>query len=112
MNAYDILICIPYFFFLITKAQPVLGKILPPFKPMNSHVPLDNEVDDFDGWDSYNGIHKKGVIGALLLALLLSGAVVGISFFLKQFFPADYQTAGMILCITALVHSVIPDPCR
>ena len=35
VNAYDILICIPYFFFLITKAQPVIGKILPPFKPLD-----------------------------------------------------------------------------
>jgi uncharacterized membrane protein len=73
-------------------------------------VKLDNEVDDFDGWDSYKGLHKKEVIGPLLLALLLSGAIVGISFYLKRFFPADFQTAGIILCITALsiLASLIP----
>jgi uncharacterized membrane protein len=110
VNAYDILICIPYFFFLITKAQPWLGKILPPFKPLNSSVKLDNEVDDFDGWDSYKGIHKKRIFWPLVLAFLLSAGVVGISFFLKNFFPADYQTAGMIICITALsiLLSLIP----
>jgi len=110
VNAYDILICIPYFFFLITKAQKLIGKILPPFKPIDSRVRLENEVDDFDGWDSYRGIHKKNVIIPLLLALLLSGAVVGVSLFLKQFFPADYQTAGMILSITTLsiLLSLIP----
>ncbi len=110
VNAYDILICIPYFFFLITKAQTVVGKILPPFKPLDSTVQLDHEVDDFDGWDAYRGIHKTRVIVPLLLAVLLSGAIVGISLLLKQFFPADYQTAGMILCITALsiLLSLIP----
>ncbi len=110
VNAYDILICIAYFFFLITKAQPWIGKILPPFKSLESQVHLDNEVDDFDGWDAYRGIHKKNVIVPLLLALLLSGAIVGISFFLKSFFPANFQTAGIILCITAIsiLMSLIP----
>ncbi len=110
VNAYDILICIPYFFFLITKAQPVLKRILPPFKPLNDKVGIGHEIDDFDGWDAYRGIHKKEVIGPLLLAFLLSGAIAGISFYLSRFFPADYQTASIILCITALsiLMSLIP----
>lgn len=110
VNAYDILICIPYFFFLITKAQPLLTRVLPSFKPMNSQVKLDNEVDDFDGWDAYKGIHKKEILVPLLLGVMLSGAIVGISFFLKSFFPQDFQTAGIILCITALsiLASLVP----
>jgi uncharacterized membrane protein len=110
VNAYDILICIPFFFFLITKAQPWLIKILPPFKPMNSNVAQDHEVGDFDGWDSYRGIHKKRIFWPLILAFLLSAGVVGIAFFLKRFFPPDYQMAGMIICITAIsiLLSLIP----
>jgi uncharacterized membrane protein len=110
VNAYDILICIPYFFFLITRAQPMLNKILPAFKPLNERVGIGQEVDDFDGWDAYRGIHKKNVITPLLLALLLSGAIAGTSFYLSKFFPADFQTAGIILCITALsiLMSLIP----
>jgi uncharacterized membrane protein len=110
VNAYDILICIPYFFFLITKAQPWLGKILPAFKPMPSGEKLEREPDDFEGWDSYRGIHKKQVLGPLLIAILLSAGVVGIALYLKQFFPADYQTAGIIICITAIsiLLSLIP----
>jgi uncharacterized membrane protein len=55
-------------------------------------------------------IHKKPVIVQLLLAVLLSGAIVGIALLIKQFFPADYQTAGMIITITALsiLLSLIP----
>jgi len=56
------------------------------------------------------GIYKKSVSLPLLVAFLLSASVVGISFFLKDFFPADYRTAGMILCITALsiLLSLVP----
>lgn len=59
VNAYDILICIVYFLFLITKAQSVVGKILPPFKPPDTPVRLNSEVDDFEGWDAYRGIQKR-----------------------------------------------------
>lgn len=110
VNAYDILICIPYFFFLITIAQKVLSKFLRPFVPLERKVHLANEVDDFDGWDAYKGIHKKPVAFPLFVAILLSGGVVGAAMFLKQFFPADYQTAGIIVCITflSILLSLIP----
>jgi uncharacterized membrane protein len=110
VNAYDILICIPFFFFLITKAQPLLNKILPPFKPLNSSINSDNEAGDFDGWDSYRGIHKKRIFWPLVLGFMLSAGVVGLAFFLKRFFPPDYQMAGMIICITAIsiLLSLIP----
>lgn len=110
VNAYDILICMAYFLFLITFAQKLVGKFLLPFKPMNTHVHLSNEVDDFDGWDAYKGIASKEVLWPLLVAVLLSGAVVGVSLFLKPYFPADYQLAGLILCITALsiLLSLVP----
>ena len=61
VNAYDILICIPFFFFLITKAQSWLVKILPPFKFLNENDAHDHEANDFEGWDSYRGIHKKRI---------------------------------------------------
>lgn len=102
VNAYDILICIPYFFFLITKAQPLLNKVLPAFKPLNTGVKLDNEVDDFDGWDAYRGIHKKNILFPLLLAVLLSAVIAGISFLISRYFPENFQTAATILSITAL----------
>jgi uncharacterized membrane protein len=110
VNAYDILICIVYFLFLITKAQSVVGKILPPFKPPDTPVRLNSEVDDFEGWDAYRGIQKKKVIGRLALALLLSAVIVAFSFLLRNLFPVDFQMAGVILCITAfsILMSLIP----
>jgi uncharacterized membrane protein len=111
VNAYDILLCIPFFFFLITKAQALVGRVLIPFKPVSrSQVNLSNEVNDFDGWDAYRGIHRKKIFLPLLMAVLLSAGVVGIALTLKHFFPADYQTAGIIISITTLsiLLSLIP----
>jgi uncharacterized membrane protein len=110
VNAYDILICIAYFVFLITKAQAIIGKFLVPFKPLNSTIQLDNEVDDFDGWDAFRGMHKKELLVPLILALILSLTIAGISFFIKDFLPATFQTAGIILSITSLsiLMSLIP----
>jgi len=102
VNAYDILICIVYFLFLITVAQRLLGKILPPFKTSKSGLNQDELADDFEGWDSYKGITRKKVIGPLLMAVLISMVIVGISFLLKDLFPTEYQMAAMILSITAL----------
>jgi uncharacterized membrane protein len=110
VNAYDILICIVYFLFLITIAQRVLGKILPPFKSLNKGPESKEPADDFEGWDSYKGLHRKSVIMPLLFATLLSGAIVAVSFLLKDFFATEYQMAAMIISITALsiLMSVIP----
>ncbi|HNW50633.1 MAG TPA: DUF819 family protein [Prolixibacteraceae bacterium] len=110
VNAYDIIICMFYFFFLITKAQPLIGRILVPFKPAKEEVQLSNEVDDFDGWDAYVGIFKKTVLPKLLLAILLSAAIVGMAMLLKPLFPADYQLAGIILTITtiSILCSLVP----
>lgn len=102
VNAYDILISMVYFIFIVTYAQKLVNKFLIPFKPMNTHVNLSNEVDDYDGWDSYKGITSKPVILPLLLALGLSALVVVISLRLSKFFPPDFQMAGIIMSITAI----------
>jgi len=110
VNAYDILICIAFFIFLITWAQKLIGKFLVPFKSAEEYVRLSNKVDDFDGWDAYIGIGKLKVLIPLILAILLSGVIVGISLLLQPLFPKDYQLAGLILSITAIsiACSLIP----
>jgi uncharacterized membrane protein len=110
VNAYDIILCIFYFIFLITTAQRFVGRFLIPFKPKEEHVHLSNEVDDFDGWDAYIGIGKWKVMFPLFISILLSGAIVGMAMLLKPLFPADYQMAGIILCITlfSILLSLIP----
>jgi len=102
VNAYDILISMVYFIFIVTYAQKLVNKFLKPFKPIETSVHLANEVDDYDGWDSYKGITKKIILLPLLFAFLLSAAVVAVSFQLSKLFPADFQMAGIIMSITAI----------
>jgi uncharacterized membrane protein len=110
VNAYDILISMVYFLFIVTYAQKLVNKFLRPFQPAEEHVRLNTEVEDYDGWDAYRGIFSKPVIFPLLGAMLLAGVVVVIAMQLSHFFPADYQMAGIILSITVLsvVLSFIP----
>jgi uncharacterized membrane protein len=110
VNAYDILISMVYFLFIVTYAQRLVNKFLTPFKPLQTQVHLSNEVDDYDGWESYKGILTKPILGPLLIALLLSGLVVAIAMQISKLFPADYQMAGIIMSITALsiLLSLIP----
>ncbi|MBN2484629.1 MAG: DUF819 family protein [Bacteroidales bacterium] len=110
LNAYDILICMFYFIFLITYAQKFLGKILPPFKPAAEKVHLSNQIDDFDGLGAFSGLGKKQIFLPLLSGVLLSAAIVGAAMLLQPLFPADYKLAGVILSITALsiVFSLVP----
>ena len=56
-------------------------------------------------WNSQKGSDRTADVGSSL-----SAVIVGISFVLKQFFPPDFQTAGIILSITAIsiLMSLIP----
>lgn len=106
VNAYDILVSMVYFIFIVTYAQKLVNKFLIPFKPMQTNVHLSNEVDDYDGWDAYKGITSKPVLFPLLIGVLISAAVVGVSFLVSQLFPVHFQTAGIILSITAISISL------
>lgn len=102
VNAYDILVSMVYFLFIITFAQPLVNRFLRPFKPMDSHVRLSTEVDDYDGWDAYRGITSKRILLPLSAALLLSGIIVVLSLQISKLFHPDYRMAGTILSITAI----------
>jgi uncharacterized membrane protein len=106
VNAYDILISMIYFIFIVTVAKKLVNKFLPAFKPVETHVHLSNEVDDYDGWDAYKGITSKPVLFPLLIALAISAAVVAVSFQVSKIFPADYQMAGIIMSISAISISL------
>ena len=110
VNAYDIIICMFYFFFLITIAQKLVGKFLIPFRPARENLQISNTIDDFDGWDAYRGITNKKAIRPLALAILLSAIIVGIAMLMKGIFPKEYELAGIILTITSIsiVLSLIP----
>ncbi len=110
MHTYDTVISLIYILFLCSVAQRLFNLFLPRFKKMGiSQAAPDGEVET-EAIDSYTGIFRKEVLPPLLGALVVAGAVVGISLFISGLFPEDYSTAAAILSITTLsiICSLIP----
>ncbi len=103
MHTYDTVISLLYILFLCSVAQRLFNLFLPRFR--NTGISLvgasDGEVET-ESIDSYTGIFRKEILLPLLGALVVAGAVVGISLFISGLFPVDYATAAAILSITTL----------
>ncbi len=102
VHTYDTAISIVYIIFCITIAQRLFNRFLPAFVSANGTagaVSTDLEDEDIH---SFHGILTKQTIPPLLLALVLSGVIVGISVFLGSLVPEQYNTSMVILSITTL----------
>lgn len=86
-----------YLFFLITFAQRLFGKFLPPYSKKNDRT---NEIDVPDGSDPYMGILVKRRIPDLLKVFALSVTIVAISAGIVQLVPEPSRVAVIILLIT------------
>ncbi len=106
-NTADMLLCTPYFLFVLSCAQRVIGKILPPFclpadaagakpgEPLCEPAP----ADDFN---DYSGIFTPRVLLPLLGAMGLSGVIFGLSYLVYKAAPAEYNMALFILAVTTM----------
>ena len=102
-NAYDILVCMFYFMFIISVAQRLFNKVLPPFKKSKKEAKIKADVEDiYDGWDAYRGIFSKKYLPPLLMALLVALGIAAIAGGISALFPKTYTMAVVILVITSL----------
>ena len=102
-NAYDIVVCMFYFMFIISVAQRLFNKVLPAFKKTDQGSNINSDVDDmYDGWDAYHGIFSKKIIQPILIALLVALSIAAIAGGASAFFPKTYTMAIVILVITSL----------
>ncbi|HEY4786541.1 MAG TPA: DUF819 family protein, partial [Bacteroidales bacterium] len=102
-NAYDILVCMFYFIFIISVAQRLFNKVLPVFKKEEKHDEMKRDIEDvYDGWDAYRGIFTKKYILPLLKAIGVAIVIAAIAVGLSRFFPEMYTMAVVILVITTL----------
>jgi uncharacterized membrane protein len=111
VNAYDILVCMFYFFFIITIAQRLFNKVLPVFNKSSIDKGINHRIEDnYDGWDAYRGIFTREIflplLAALGVAILISAIALGCSLLA----PKMYTMAIAILIITTLsiAASLIP----
>lgn len=117
-NTADMLVCTPYFLFILSYAQRVLTKILPAFcypdgamggvaRGRGDTVCDEAGMKDFN---DYTGIFRPAVALPLAGAALVSVAIFGISYALYSVVPVEFNMAALMLGITTLglLGSFIP----
>lgn len=104
VHTYDMLLGAVYILFCVTVAQRVFGRFLPPFRATASPglVGLGEDAVSPESTEAFRGMLAPPILLRLLVALLLSGLVVGASVILGGFVPGSFRTAAVILAITTL----------
>lgn len=99
-NTYDMVISIAYMLIMLSSGKYVIKKIfrLKDFEG-DKNVSVDGE--ECQETTSYKGMFEPKTFGKLMLALLLSAAIVGVSY-VAGTFVKGYETAVTILLITTL----------
>ncbi len=99
-NTYDMVISIAYMLIILSSGKYVIKKIfrLKDFEG-DKNVSVDGE--ECQETTSYKGMFEPKTFGKLMLALLLSAAIVGVSY-VAGTFVKGYETAVTILLITTL----------
>lgn len=114
-NTADMLMCTPYFLFILSYAQRVIGRILPPFclpaDPSAANASEGGcEPPSTDDFSDYSGIFSPRVLVPLLGAMALSCVIFGLSYLIYRASPAEYNMALFILAVTTMgiICSFIP----
>jgi uncharacterized membrane protein len=98
-HTYDIVVSSIYLLFLMTIAQRIFLKVLPPFRPAIMHDTGENVSQEFE---SYKGIFTRTRFMPLLAALGIDLLIVAIGGVFSQFAPENASVIVVILTITTL----------
>lgn len=101
VHTYDTVITIVYIIFCVTVAQRLFLRFLPPFRPPEGDGKGVSALETED-IKTYGGMFGRKVLPGLLVALLLSASVVGVSLLVSRAFPEEMSTTITILGITTL----------
>lgn len=101
-NTYDMVISIGYILFLTTIAKKIFQKLfgLRDFEGDKNVISDDANSDTADP-ENYKGFFEKKTLGKVLLAVLLSGVILAISYVIGEM-ATGYETAVTILLVTTL----------
>jgi uncharacterized membrane protein len=103
-NTADMLMCTPYFLFILSYAQRLFNKILPPFCMPAGDQARDKECEEIrvEDFNDYSGIFNIRIVLPLVAATLLSAAIFAVSYAAYQAVPRDFNMAALMLSITTL----------
>lgn len=113
-NTADMIMCTPYFIFMLTIAQRTLNLVLKPFCPPEQQskgagpeLCAEGQTSDFD---DYSGIFKPETLRSLAVAFLIALVIFAIGGAAYSLAPKEYNMAALILIITTLgiIASFVP----
>ncbi|MBR2869509.1 MAG: DUF819 family protein [Clostridia bacterium] len=99
-NTYDMVISIVYMLIILSSGKYVIKKIFR-LKDFEGDKNITVDGEECKETTSYKGMFEPKTFGKLMLALLLSAAIVGVSY-VAGTFVKGYETAVTILLITTL----------
>ncbi len=99
MHTYDAVNGIIYLVFVMSIGQRVFNRFLPKYKKSQL---IQTELDSNEDINSYIGILAPNIVKGLLVALVISGVILGLSVGISEMLPKEYATALVMLLITSL----------
>lgn len=100
-NTYDMVISIAYMLIMLSSGKYLIKKIFR-LKDFEGDKNVTVDGNECQETTSYKGMFEPKTFGKLILALLLSAVILGISFGASMLFKEDSRTAITILLITTL----------
>jgi len=101
MHTYDILINLIYIIFTITIAQKFFNRFLPRFEKAKDVI-SGKETEEVEDINSYQNMLNASIIKKLMVAMVISLVILGVSVGIAALFPKEYSTSVTILMITSL----------
>lgn len=107
-NTADMLMCTPYFLFMLSYGQLFFKKFLPPFCPVPTDLSSQEAVDDacrdaeIEDINNYVGIWRRPILIPLLGATVVSLVIFAISAGVYTLAPKEFNMAALMLTITTL----------
>ncbi len=105
-NTADMLMCTPYFLFILTYAQRLFNRILPPFcAPAdrgNRAAAAESCEVELQDFNDYRGIFTRPVFAPLVGALGVSMLIFAVSYGVYTVTPKEFNMAALMLSITTL----------
>jgi len=99
MHTYDAVNGIIYLVFVMSIGQRVFNRFLPKFK--GSQL-IQSDLNSDEDINSYVGILAPKIVKGLMLAMVISAAILGLSVGISELIPKEYGTAAVMLLITSL----------
>lgn len=100
-NTYDMVISIVYMLVMLSSGKYLIKKLFR-MKDFEGDKNVTVDGNECQETTSYKGMFEGKTFGKLMLALLLSAAILGVSYGVSMLFKPDSRTAITILLITTL----------